>query len=127
MPNIHTFFGCSEWVEIIKTEGRRGFESNTSSVVRRMEKHSIQSQDIPEIPEEDMSDIDNNRDSESNCPIGQSTISSEKEFHKRPGEDISKNKLSSKKVKTKDENLSMLKKLIEELKLPSSSTNSTTS
>ncbi|CAG8757800.1 37121_t:CDS:2, partial [Gigaspora margarita] len=116
-----------KWVEIVKTESRRGFESSTSLVVRRMEKHSIQSQDIPEIPEEDMSDIDNNRDSESNCPTDQSTISSEKESHKKPGEDTPKNKLSSKKVKTKDENLSMLKKLIEELKLASSSTNSNTS
>ncbi|CAG8650786.1 14350_t:CDS:1, partial [Racocetra fulgida] len=91
-----------------------------------MEKHSIQSQDIPKILEEDMPNIDDNRDSEGNHPTGQSTIPLEKKSCKRPGKDTSKNKLSSKKVKTKDKNLSILKKLIEELKSPSSLTNSTT-
>ncbi|CAG8825531.1 3390_t:CDS:2, partial [Dentiscutata erythropus] len=43
-------------VEIIETNARRGSESSTSSVVRGMEKHSIQSQDMPEILEEDMPD-----------------------------------------------------------------------
>ncbi|KAF0339073.1 hypothetical protein F8M41_016382 [Gigaspora margarita] len=93
-----------------------------------MKKHSIQSQNIPEIPEEDMPDVDDNRNSEGNCPTGQSTIPLEKEFCKRPSEDTPENKLSSKKVKTKNEkNLFMLKKLIAELKLQSSSTNGTTS
>ncbi|CAG8789918.1 12979_t:CDS:1, partial [Gigaspora rosea] len=104
----------------------RGSESSTSSVVRRMEKHSIQSQDLPEIIE-DMSDVDDNEDGESNRPTDQSIIPLEKESRKRPSKDTPENKLSSKKVKTKDGNVSMLKKLIEELKSPSSSTSSTTS
>ncbi|CAG8838878.1 29999_t:CDS:1, partial [Racocetra persica] len=104
-----------------------GSESSISSVVRRMKKYNIQSQDMPEIPEEGMSDIDDNRDSEDNRLIDQSTISSEKESCKRFSKDISENKLSSKKVKTKDRNLSILKKLIKELKSSSSSTSNTTS
>ncbi|CAG8827361.1 19297_t:CDS:1, partial [Racocetra persica] len=112
---------------IIETNARRGSGSSTSSVVRGMEKYSIQSQDLPEIIEEDMSDIDDNEDSESNRPTDQNIISLEKESRKRPSKDISENKLSSKKVKTKDGNVSILKKLIEELKSPSFSTSSTTS
>ncbi|CAG8821806.1 17496_t:CDS:2, partial [Racocetra persica] len=106
----------------VETRHRRGSESSTSSVVRRMEKHSIQSQDLPKIIEEEISDVDDNEDSEGNCTIDQSIISLEKESCKRSSKDAPKNKLSSKKVKTKDRNISMLKKLIEELKLPSSST-----
>ncbi|CAG8828788.1 21663_t:CDS:2, partial [Cetraspora pellucida] len=64
IPNTCSFSGCSEEVKIIETEHRRGSESSTSLVVRRIEKHN------------------------------QSTISSEKESHKRPNEDITKNKLS---------------------------------
>ncbi|CAG8850741.1 16901_t:CDS:1, partial [Racocetra persica] len=105
----------------------RGSESSTSSVIRRMEKHSIQSQDLPEIIEEDMSDVDDNEDGEGNHPTDQSIIPLEKESCKKPSKDTPENKLSSKKVKTKDGNVSMLKKLIEELKSPSSSTSSTTS
>ncbi|CAG8691070.1 16884_t:CDS:2, partial [Racocetra fulgida] len=116
-----------EEVEIIETGHRRGSESSTSSVVRRMEKHSIQSQDLPEIIEEDMSDVDDNEDGKSNRPTDQSIIPLEKESRKRPSKDTPENKLSSKKVKTKDGNISMLKKLIGELKSPSSSTSSTTS
>ncbi|KAF0519121.1 hypothetical protein F8M41_016639 [Gigaspora margarita] len=33
---------------------------------------------MPEIPEEGISDVDDNKDSENNCPIDQSTIPSEK-------------------------------------------------
>ncbi|CAG8556707.1 14611_t:CDS:2, partial [Cetraspora pellucida] len=102
IPNTCPFSGCSEEVEIIETGHRRGSESSTSSVVRRMKKHS-------------------------NRPTDQSIIPLEKESRKRPSKDTSENKLSSKKVKTKDRNVSMLKKLIEELKSPSSLTSSTTS
>ncbi|CAG8777294.1 16856_t:CDS:1, partial [Dentiscutata erythropus] len=121
------FFGCSEEVEIIEPGYRRGSESNTSSVVKKMEKHSIQSQDLPEIIEEDMLGVDDNEDDKGNRPTDQSIIPLEKESRKRPSKDTPENKLSSKKVKTKDGNVSMLKKLIEELKSPSSSTSSTTS
>ncbi|KAF0494463.1 hypothetical protein F8M41_021242 [Gigaspora margarita] len=110
MPNICPFSGCSKKVEIIETESRRGSESSTLLVVRRIKKLSIQFQDIPKILEEDMLDIDDNRDSEGNHSTNQSTIPSEKESCKRPNKDISENKLSSKKVKTKDRNLSILKK-----------------
>ncbi|CAG8829829.1 28720_t:CDS:2, partial [Racocetra persica] len=68
-----------------------------------MEKHSIQSQDLPEIIE-DISDVDDNKDSESNRPTDQSIILLEKESRKRPSKDTPENKLSSKKVKTKDGN-----------------------
>ncbi|CAG8572606.1 33281_t:CDS:10, partial [Racocetra persica] len=114
-------------IEIIETGHRRGSESSTSSVVRRMEKHSIQSQDLLEIIEEDMSDVDDNEDGKGNRPTDQSIIPLEKESRKRPSKDTPENKLSSKKVKTKDRNVSILKKLIEGLKSPSSSTSSTTS
>ncbi|CAG8634449.1 10368_t:CDS:1 [Cetraspora pellucida] len=127
IPNMCPFSGCSEEVEIIETGHRRDSESSTSSVVRRMEKHSIQSQDLPEIIEEDMSDVDDNEDGKSNRSTDQSIIPLEKESRKRPSKDTTENKLSSKKVKTKDENVSMLKKLIGKLKSPSSSTSSTTS
>ncbi|CAG8830775.1 26549_t:CDS:1, partial [Racocetra persica] len=70
----------------------RDSESSTSSVVRRMKKHSIQSQDLPEIIEEDISDIDDNGNGKDNRPIDQSTIPSEKESRKRPSEDTTKNK-----------------------------------
>ncbi|CAG8713947.1 14135_t:CDS:2, partial [Cetraspora pellucida] len=116
IPNTCLFSGCSEEIEIIETGYRRDSESSTSSVVRRMEKHK-----------EDMSDVDDNEDGESNHPTDQSIISLEKESRKRPSKDTPENKLSSKKVKTKDKNVSMLKKLIEKLKSPSSSTSSTTS
>ncbi|CAG8815967.1 19627_t:CDS:2, partial [Racocetra persica] len=82
---------------------------------------------LPEIIEEEMSDVDDNKDSEGNHSIDQSIIFLEKESCKRPSKDNSENKLSSKKVKTKNGNVSILKKLIEGLKLPSSSTSSTTS
>ncbi|CAG8760014.1 5045_t:CDS:1, partial [Cetraspora pellucida] len=127
ISNMCPFSGCSKEVEIIETGHRRGFESSTSSVVRRMEKHSIQSQNLPEIIEEDMLDVDDNEDGESNHPTDQSIIPLEKESYKRPSKDTPENKLFSKKVKTKDRNVSMLKKLIRELKSPSSSTSSTTS
>ncbi|CAG8743460.1 23272_t:CDS:1, partial [Racocetra persica] len=68
----------------------RGSESSTSSVVRRMEKHSIQSQDLPKIIEEDMSDVDDNEDGEGNRPTDQSIIPLEKESRKRPSKDILK-------------------------------------
>ncbi|CAG8448708.1 3915_t:CDS:2 [Cetraspora pellucida] len=127
IPNTCPCSGCSKEIEIIEMGHRRGFESSTSSVVRRIEKHNIQSQDLPEIIEENMSDVDDNEDGEGNCSTDQSIIPLEKESHKRPSKDTTKNKLSSKKVKTKDRNVSILKKLIEELKSPSSSTSSTTS
>ncbi|CAG8841666.1 1441_t:CDS:1, partial [Gigaspora margarita] len=82
---------------------------------------------MPEIPEEGMLDIDDNKDGEDNCSIDQSTIPSEKESYKRPSKDTFENKLSSKKIKTKDGNLFMLKKLIKELESSSSSISSTTS
>ncbi|KAF0489515.1 hypothetical protein F8M41_022081 [Gigaspora margarita] len=78
--------------DAIVKEGRRGSESSTSSVVRRMKKHSIQFQDIPEIPEEDMLDIDDNKDGKGKYPTDQSTIPLEKEFCKRPSEDTPENK-----------------------------------
>ncbi|CAG8701277.1 319_t:CDS:2, partial [Gigaspora rosea] len=49
MPNTCPFSGCSKEVEIIETNARRGSESSTSSVVRGMEKQSIQSQDMPDL------------------------------------------------------------------------------
>ncbi|CAG8834416.1 7749_t:CDS:2, partial [Cetraspora pellucida] len=97
IPNTCSFSGCSEEVEIIEMGHRRGSKSSTSSVVRRMEKHSIQSQDLPEIIEEDMSDVDDNEDGESNRPTDQSIIPLEKESRKRPSKDTPENKLSSKK------------------------------
>ncbi|CAG8843155.1 24164_t:CDS:2, partial [Gigaspora margarita] len=57
-------------------------------------KHSIQFQDITEILEENMPDVDDNRDSKSNHPTGQSTIPLEKEFCKRSNKDTPENKLS---------------------------------
>ncbi|CAG8853284.1 26840_t:CDS:1, partial [Gigaspora margarita] len=116
MPNICPFPGCSEEVEIIETGGRRGSESSTSSVVRRMEKHSIQSQDMPEIPEEDMPDVVN-REGEDNRPLDKSNIPSGEETCKRPSEDTSENKLSSKKLRKEGEKKesSMLEKIIKEL------------
>ncbi|CAG8700675.1 41882_t:CDS:2 [Gigaspora margarita] len=107
--------------------GIEGVLNQVSSVVRRMKKHSIQSRDLPEIIEEEISNINNNKDGEGNCSTNQSIIFLEKKSHKRPSKDAPKNKLSSKKVKTKDRNISMLKKLIDKLKSPSSSTSSTTS
>ncbi|CAG8786600.1 1310_t:CDS:2 [Cetraspora pellucida] len=101
---ICLFSGYSKKVKIIETGHRSSSESK-----------------------EDMSDVDNNKDGEANHPTDQSIISLKKESCKRPSKDIPENKLSSKKVKTKDRNVSMLKKLIEELKSPSFSTSSTTS
>ncbi|CAG8849409.1 44282_t:CDS:2, partial [Gigaspora margarita] len=72
ISNMCPFSGCSKEVEIIETGYRRGSESSTSSVVKRMEKHK-----------EEMSDIDDNEDGE--------------ESHKRPSNDTPENKLSSKK------------------------------
>ncbi|CAG8822393.1 2490_t:CDS:2, partial [Gigaspora rosea] len=104
IPNICPFSGCSEEVKIIETEGRRGSESSTSSVVRRMEKHSIQ--DMPEIQEEDMPDVDDARD-KNNHPTDKSTTPSGEESRKRP---------TKKEVKREDSPL--LKKSIQELTLP---------
>ncbi|CAG8764859.1 29240_t:CDS:2, partial [Racocetra persica] len=78
-------------IEIIETGGKRSSESSTSLVVRRMKKYSIQSQICQKFQKK----------------------------KKNPAKDLvkySKNELSSKKVKTKDRNLSMLKKLIKKLK-----------
>ncbi|CAG8470948.1 3079_t:CDS:2, partial [Racocetra persica] len=74
-----------------------------------------------------MSDIDDNENGEGNRPTDQSIITLEKESRKKSSKDTRKNKLSSKKVKTKDGNVSILKKLIKKLKSPSSSTSNTTS
>ncbi|CAG8557742.1 12829_t:CDS:2 [Cetraspora pellucida] len=98
-----SIFGCSEEVEIIITGHRRGSKSKN------------------------LLDVDDNEDSKGNHPTDQNIIPLEKESCKRPNKDTSENKLSSKKVKNKDENVSMLKKLIEKLKSSSSSTSSTTS
>ncbi|KAF0513108.1 hypothetical protein F8M41_017818 [Gigaspora margarita] len=57
IPNMYSFSGCSKEVKIIEMGHRRSSKSSTSSVVRRIEKHSIQSQDLPEIIEEEMSNI----------------------------------------------------------------------
>ncbi|CAG8530936.1 6723_t:CDS:2 [Racocetra persica] len=97
---------------------------------KTMHSYNLQAKltsNMTEIPGEDMPDVDDNEDGEGNRPTDQSIISLEKESRKRPSKDIPENKLSSKKVKTKDGNISILKKLIEELKSPSFSTSSTTS
>ncbi|CAG8723987.1 18194_t:CDS:1, partial [Cetraspora pellucida] len=106
MPNTCSFSGCSKEVEIIETNARRGSESSTSLVVRRMEKHSIQSQDMPEILEEDMSDIDMSQEDPSSPTLSK----------KRVSEPIFSDKSSNKKVKKlvkKESNI--LEDLIKEL------------
>ncbi|KAF0559377.1 hypothetical protein F8M41_006131 [Gigaspora margarita] len=117
IPNICPFSGCSEEVEIIEMEGRRGSESSTSSVVRRMEKHSIQ--DMPEIQEEDMPDVNDDGDKD-NHPSDKSTTPSGEESRKRPSKNTPKNKSPSKKAKkeVKREDSPILKKLIQELTSP---------
>ncbi|CAG8665118.1 665_t:CDS:10, partial [Dentiscutata erythropus] len=86
----------------------RDSESSTASIVRRIEKYNIRSPQ--EIPEEDMSDVDN-REGEDNLF---------KSPHKRSFVDTSKNKLLSKKAKkqVKREDSPTLKKLIQELTSP---------
>ncbi|CAG8795458.1 19988_t:CDS:1, partial [Dentiscutata erythropus] len=81
-----------EEVEIIETGYKRGFESNTLLVVRRIKKHSIQSQDILEILKKNISNINDNEDNKGNHSTNQSIILPEKKSHKRPSEDTSKNK-----------------------------------
>ncbi|RIB13496.1 hypothetical protein C2G38_2040935 [Gigaspora rosea] len=82
-----------------------------------MEKHSIQ--DMPEIQEEDMPDVDDDKD-KNNHPTDKSTTPSGEEFRKRPSKDTPENKTPSKKAKkeVKREDSPLLKKLIQELTSP---------
>ncbi|CAG8837338.1 10087_t:CDS:1, partial [Gigaspora margarita] len=106
--NVCPVKNCKKSIEIFDQFSRRDSESSTASIVRRMEKYNIRSPQ--EIPEEDMSDVDN-REGEDNLF---------KSPHKRSFVDTSKNKSPSKKAKKQvnREDSPILKKLIQELTSP---------